>query len=128
MALMYGSSSRRFGELLIKHGRIDAQQLSQALESRQGARERIGQTLVRLGLLDESDVARFLAEQFSLPLADADRLAKADLQAVQLVPEHLARQAGLLALRRNGHTLDLDRKSTRLNSSHIQKSRMPSSA
>src|SRR5436309_1496206 len=59
------------------------------------------------GLLEESDVASLLAEQFALPIADADRLAKADLEAVKLVPEHLARASGLLALKRIGRTLEV---------------------
>src|SRR5437867_6933198 len=107
MAISYGSSTRRFGELLLDRGRIDATQLSQALEARDGPHERLGQTLVRLGLLEESDVASLLAEQFALPIADADRLAKADLEAVKLVPEHLARASGLLALKRIGRTLEV---------------------
>ena len=107
MAISYGTSTRRFGELLIERGRIDAVQLSQALESRNGSQERLGQTLVRLGLLEESEVAPLLAEQFLLPIADADRLARADLEAVKLVPEHLARQSGLLALKRSGNTLEV---------------------
>ena len=107
MALSYGSSTRRFGELLIQHGHIDAEQLRRALTSREGPQERLGQTLVRLGLLEESAVAALLAEQFSLPLADADRLAKADLEAVKLVPEHIARQSGILALKRTGQALEL---------------------
>jgi len=107
MAISYGTSTRRFGELLLERGRIDATQLGQALESRNGSQERLGQTLVRLGFLQESEVAPLLAEQFLLPVADADRLAKADLEAVKLVPEHLARQSGLLALKRSGNTLEV---------------------
>ena len=66
---------------------------------------------------------------------DADLLAYVEASAAllalpleaaraQRVAQHLARTAALAAL------LDgvPDRKSTRLNSSHIQKSRMPSSA
>ena len=34
----------------------------------------------------------------------------------------------LATLKNQGHTVTLDRKSTRLNSSHREKSRMPSSA
>ena len=107
MSITHGSPTRRFGELLIDRGRIDAEQLDQALESQDGRQERLGQTLVRLGMLEEAEVTKLLAEQFLLPIADADRLAKADLEAVKLVPEHLARQSGLLALKRSGQTLEV---------------------
>ena len=56
-------------------------------------------------------------------------LAQLDHLATRLVRgwTHLERQKGGIGLRGPGET-QLDRKSTRLNSSHIQKSRMPSSA
>ena len=107
MTLSYRLSTRRFGELLVERERLTSEQLNQALTSRQDPRERLGQTLVRLGLLDEGDVVELLGQQFSLPIADADQLGKAEREAVELVPEHLARQAGLLALRREGTTLEV---------------------
>src|SRR5262249_12914893 len=61
-----------------------------------------GQVLVRLGLVKDNDIAALLAEQFSLPLVGPDDLSRADPEAVKLVPEHLAREAVLLALRREG--------------------------
>jgi type IV pilus assembly protein PilB len=107
MTLAYGSPTRRFGELLVARGKIDLDALDRALNGRHDPRERIGQALVRLSLLEESEIAPLLAEQFTLPIADADRLAKADLAAVGLVPEHLARQAGVLALKRTGQVLEV---------------------
>ena len=99
-------STRLFGELLIERGRLKPEQLNEALASRQ-PRERLGQTLVRLGLLDERDVVELLGEQFSLPIADAETLSKAEADAVAIVPEHLARQSLVLALRRSDSTLEV---------------------
>jgi type IV pilus assembly protein PilB len=103
----YRLSTRRFGELLMERNRITADQLSQALKQRLDPRERLGQTLVRLGMLKERDITELLAAQFSLGVATADQLSQASPDAVQLVPEHLARQAGLLALRREGDVLEV---------------------
>jgi type IV pilus assembly protein PilB len=105
MSLSFRLSTRRFGELLVERGWVTPEQLNQALRSRQDPRERLGQTLVRLGLLKERDVTELLGEQFSLSVVDTEQLSKAEPQAVQLVPEHLARQALLLALRREEDTL-----------------------
>jgi type IV pilus assembly protein PilB len=107
MALSYRLSTRRFGELLIDRGLLSGDQLNDALKQRIDPRERLGQTLVRLGLLTEQDVVILLGEQFSLPVADRDQLSKAEPAAVQLIPEHLARQANLLALRRVEDTLEV---------------------
>ena len=107
MSLSFRLSTRRFGELLVERGWVSPDQLAQALRAREDPRERLGQTLVRLGLLKERDVTELLGEQFALQVIDAEHLAKADPRAVQLVPEHLARQALLLALRREDDTLEV---------------------
>ena len=107
MSTSFRLSTRRFGELLIERGRITPEQLTDALKLRQDPKERLGQTLVRLGLITEREVVELLAQQFSLPIASAERLSKADPKAIELVPEHLARQAGLLALTRIEDVLEV---------------------
>ncbi len=107
MSTSYRLSTRRFGELLLERGWVTSDQLAQALRSRQDPRERLGQTMVRLGLLKEKDVTDLLGDQFSLPVVDAERLSQADPAAVQLIPEHLARQSGLLALKKDGEILEV---------------------
>ena len=98
MTLSFRLSTRRFGELLVERGRITTDQLAEALRQRQAPKERLGQTLLRLGFVGEREVVELLAEQFSLPIAQAEQLSKADPKAIELVPEHLARQANVLAL------------------------------
>ncbi len=105
MTTSFRLSTRRFGELLIDRGKVSPEQIETALKERLDARERLGQTLVRTGVLEEQDVVDLLAEQFSLPIATASRISQADPDAVQLVPEHLARQAVMLALRREENVL-----------------------
>jgi len=105
--LPYRLSPRRLGDLLLERGAVTAEQLEEALRARDGKRERLGQVLVRLGLVKDDDIAALLAEQFSLPLAGPDDLSRAEPEAVKLVPEHLAREAVLLALRRDNGTLEV---------------------
>jgi type IV pilus assembly protein PilB len=107
MAVSFRLSTRRFGELVLEGGRVTPEQLEQALRSKNEPRERLGQTLVRLGILQEKDVVDLLARQFSLPVANADALSQADPDAVRLIPEHLARQAGVLALRREDNVIEV---------------------
>src|SRR2546425_305281 len=107
MTTSFRLSTRRFGELLVERGRLTPDQLTDALKARQDSKERLGQTLVRLGQLTEREVVELLAQQFSLPIASAERLSKADPQAIELVPEHLARQSNLLALGRVDDVLEV---------------------
>ena len=73
MSTSFRLSTRRFGELLIERGRITPDQLTDALKQRQDPKERLGQTLVRLGIITEREVVELLAQQFSLPIASAER-------------------------------------------------------
>ena len=66
MSLRSALSTRRFGELLVERGWVTPDQLADALRARSDPRERLGQTLVRLGVLKERDVTELLGEQFSL--------------------------------------------------------------
>ncbi len=107
MATSYRLSTRRLGEILIERGSLSSEQVQHALGSRQDARERLGQTVTRLGLMTEAQIVEVLGEQFSLPIADAEQLAKADREVVKLIPESLARESQALALARDGDTLEV---------------------
>src|SRR6185503_13952331 len=107
MSTIARPASRRLGELLVERAGLTLEQVAHALGARSDPRERLGQAMVRLGYLTEADVVEALAQQFRLPVADAQRLTTASREAVQLVPEQLARQAQVLALAREGDTLEI---------------------
>jgi type IV pilus assembly protein PilB len=98
MSTLARFASRRLGELLVEYDGVTTSQVDQALAARSNTRERLGQALVRLGHLSEAALVQALARQFALPVADAEKLTSANREAVQLVPEHLARESQLLAL------------------------------
>src|SRR5580765_4914343 len=64
MSVSYRLSTRRFGELVLESGHVTLDQLDTALHAKRDPRERLGQTLVRLGYLDEGQVIELLAKQF----------------------------------------------------------------
>ena len=87
--------------------------------------------MLKLALLDigSNSIHMILAEiqpDFSYKILDrfkdVTRLGEETFKSGQLSPDALARGTDVVK------NLATDRKSTRLNSSHIQKSRMPSSA
>jgi len=100
-------TSPRLGELLIQHAGLTTAQVQHALAARTDARERLGRTLVRLGYLTEAQIVEALARQFGLGVAHVEQLTAASREAVQLVPEHLARESQVLALSRVGDSLEI---------------------
>ena len=100
-------AARRLGDLLIERAGLTPAQVEHALHARTDPRERLGQALVRLGYLSEARLVEALSHQFSLPIADAGKLTSANRDAVQLVPEQLAREAQLLPLARRGDVLEI---------------------
>jgi hypothetical protein len=87
------------GQLLIDAGLIDQAQLDDALFEGSRTGERVGEVVVRKGLVTEDDVARLLAEQWGLDYVersaiwfDADalaRLSREDAQRLESMPTRI---------------------------------------
>lgn len=81
----------KLGELLIRAGLIDGFQLNAALAYKRHWGGRMGESLVRLGYISESDLRNFLARQFDLPQVDliTHRIAP---EVLDYIPEAKARE------------------------------------
>jgi type IV pilus assembly protein PilB len=86
------------GQLLVSHGLLTDDALNEALQQQHEARERLGETLVRLGLVSTTDVTLVLAEQLQVPFTDL-QASPPDLAVASLVPEEIARRYRLVALK-----------------------------
>ena len=85
---------RKLGQILLRWGLINEQQLSEALDVANATSKRIGQVLVELGYATEDDVAKALATQFDLEYIDLDseeamKASNLDLMPSDLVKKHL---------------------------------------
>lgn len=60
-------NKKRLGEILLEQELINEEKLEQGLKERENTRERIGETLVRIGLLSEEDLMKALGKYFDLP-------------------------------------------------------------
>lgn len=87
---------KRLGEQLVGSGRITQAELEAAL-GQQATGQKIGETLVKLGFVEEADLLPFLAEQFGVPHAQL-RDGMVDPQAARLIPRQLAESLECLAL------------------------------
>src|SRR3990170_6097076 len=58
---------KKLGELLLEQEIINEERLEHGLKEQVNTKERIGETLVRLGILSEEDLMKTLSRQFGLP-------------------------------------------------------------
>ena len=92
------SQPARLGELLVRKGIITREQLSQALvESRQSG-DVVGRVLIRNGWVFESELARVLAEQWSIPYVNLASVG-VDRSALMLMPRELGRRCAAVPVR-----------------------------
>lgn len=95
----------RLGETLVEGGQLTQQQLNAALAYQREHREQpIGRILVEQGFATNRQVAEALAKCLHLPLIDFGQ-EQVDLAAVELLPQELAEQYGVIAVRRSGQKL-----------------------
>jgi type IV pilus assembly protein PilB len=89
----------KLGEILLRQGLINPQQLNEALARQKDTRKRIGETLISLGHVAEEKVYAALAQQWQMPFIAAEQLVEADRDVLQLVPEVFARENHVVPLR-----------------------------
>jgi len=98
----------RLGEILISAQLITNEQLQKALEEQKKKGGQLGDILVRLGMIKESDMIEALGKQLNIPYVSLDQgLLKPDTQQDldKLVPEGFAREHCLIPLSRHMNSL-----------------------
>ncbi|MCB9366877.1 MAG: Flp pilus assembly complex ATPase component TadA [Calditrichaeota bacterium] len=88
----------KLGEILIRKGLINTQQLNEALTRQKEKRKKIGETLISLGMVTEENVFRSLGEQWGVEFISADSLAVKNPGAMSVVPEGFAKEHFLIPL------------------------------
>jgi general secretion pathway protein E/type IV pilus assembly protein PilB len=86
---------KQLGEFLVEKGLITPDQLRVALTEQKQSNERIGQVIVRLGLVSESVVRDMLAEMLRVESIDLSKVVP-DPTAVAMLPEEVARRFRVL--------------------------------
>ncbi len=93
----------KLGQLLIKAGLINQDQLAKALDLQRGTTKRVGEVLVEAGIVTELEIAAALSRQLGIPYASSASglLSPHKGEGLeQLVPEEFARQHLVLPLSR----------------------------
>ncbi len=85
------------GQLLLSHGLISEEDLQEALNAQRETRQRLGETVVRMGFVSSVEMARVLAEQLQVPFTDLEG-STPDPMVALMVPEEVARRYQVLAV------------------------------
>ncbi|MGH7532609.1 MAG: type II secretion system protein GspE, partial [Gemmatimonadales bacterium] len=95
------ASNERLGDILVREGLINRDQLNQALAEQKTSGHRLGYVLVKLGVVQELEVTKVLAKQYRMPAVDLSRF-EVDPKIIKLVPADLALKKSVLPLKREG--------------------------
>lgn len=104
-APLSGRAAERIGDLLVREGLLSKENLAKALqEQSNNPGQRLGLTVVKMGLVPETEVVRMLARQFRMPAVDLSRF-EVDTRLLKLIPAELASKHTVLPLKRDGRQL-----------------------
>jgi type IV pilus assembly protein PilB len=98
------SSPDKIGDLLIRTGRIDAQQLQEALAYQKEQGGRLGSALIKLGHLNERQLVEALSQHFGVPAVDL-QATEIDEVVVKIIPPELARKYIIVPVSKAGATV-----------------------
>jgi len=96
----------KLGDLLINEGFITYEQLDFSLREQKATGERMGECLMRLGLLTDSDLASVLAKQVDYPYIDLRNFLP-DHSLLALIPAGIATHFQFLVIERKDNTLHI---------------------
>jgi len=82
--------TQQLGEWLVGKGKITEEQLQQALHDKAFFGERLGNSLIKLGFIEEDTLGDYLAEQSRTRYAPARRLERVPPEVIAAVPARIA--------------------------------------
>jgi type IV pilus assembly protein PilB len=97
---------RHLGEILFRWRLIDEAALSKAMKTAKANNQRLGQTLIELGIVSEENITKAIAKQFGLEYIDLDSNPISE-STLKLIPEELMKRHQILPLGMNNGRLKL---------------------
>src|SRR4051794_22568122 len=98
------AGSGKFGELLVKTGKINQVQLQEALALQKDQGGRLGTNLVKLGYLSERQLVESLSQHFKVPSVDLKGM-EVDDAVIKIIPADIARKYTILPVNKAGATV-----------------------
>jgi len=97
-------AKNRLGDLLVRNGLLNEEQLERAVNEQKMNKERLPATLIRLKFITEDELASFQSRQYGAPLIDLDEF-EVDLNVVKLINAEVVQKYHLIPISRAGATL-----------------------
>jgi type IV pilus assembly protein PilB len=94
----------KFGELLLRTGKIDQQQLQEALAYQKEQGGRLGTALVKLTHITENQLVEALSQHFGVPSVDLTEI-DIDEVVVKIIPADIARKYTIVPVSKAGATV-----------------------
>src|SRR5580693_27793 len=94
----------KFGELLLRSGKINQQQLVEALALQKEQGGRLGTTLVKMGVLNERQLTEALSTHFHVPMIDLGSM-EIDESVIKIIPSDIARKYTIVPVSKAGATV-----------------------
>ncbi|MFV2007740.1 MAG: type IV-A pilus assembly ATPase PilB [Longimicrobiales bacterium] len=94
----------RLGDLFVREGLINEEQLQDALKDAKDNGTRVGFSLVKLGFVAEEELTRMLSKQYRVPAVDLEKV-KVDQKVLKVIDGDVAYKHLVLPLRKVGRTL-----------------------
>lgn len=99
-----GPTTAKFGELLIKAGKISPAQLQEALALQKDQGGRLGTNLVKLGFMTDRQLVESLSQHFRVPSVDLQGM-EIDEAVIKIIPADIARKYTILPVNKAGATV-----------------------
>jgi type IV pilus assembly protein PilB len=96
--------SSRFGDILVKEEVISLDQLRTAIEEQKQTGKRLGETLLRLGYINEYELVAFLSKQYRVPAINLDEF-EISPDVLKLITRESAAKHALVPINRSGSNL-----------------------
>lgn len=97
-------ASARMGDILIKEDVINLNQLKTAIQEQRESGQRLGETLLNLGYIDEHQLVAYLGKQYGVPAINLEQF-EITSEALRSITRELAIKHGLIPISKNGSTL-----------------------
>jgi len=95
----------KLGEILVYNGKATEGGVNEALAQQKTTNDKIGVTLIEMGMIEEDDFATAYSQQLGYRKADNFILLEADSTVAALIPEDFARENRVLAINSNETTI-----------------------